>query len=187
MVRSRLGALVVVLVCANGARADAQSFFTGLLTGYIGVARDGDIGDAARTGGASIAVIDDNGVGAEIDVGYTGSFDEDFFDDASVASFMLNFIGIYSEGAFRPYVNLGVGAVHLRTSLFPGQPTSTQTEPAWDAGGGLFVVLNEYVSLRGDVRYFRLWERPTELVLRDPGFFDYWRLSIGATFTWPMR
>jgi hypothetical protein len=42
-------------------------------------------------------------------------------------------------------------------------------------------------GIRGDVRYFRLFDRPEGLVLRDTGFFDYWRISIGATFSWPIR
>jgi opacity protein-like surface antigen len=177
----------VALALFGAPPAAAQSLFTGLLTGHIGAARGGDVRDATRTAGASLAVIDRSGYGAEIDIGHTGSLDEEFFRDGSVTSFTLNFIAVYPEGPFRPFVNVGAGLFRLRTALAIDQPVVVNTETGWDAGAGLFYTVNEFLSLRGDLRYFRLFERPENLVLRDSGFFDYWRTSIGATFTWPIR
>jgi opacity protein-like surface antigen len=188
-----VGSRLVAALVASGvffvcpARTCAQMVFTGLLTGHIGAASGGDVGGATTTGGASMAVIDDNGLGAEIDIGHTGGLDDDFFADGSVTSFMLNFIGVYPQGRFRPFVNFGAGVMRLHTTLATGEPTVRHTEAGWNAGGGLFYMVNDYFLLRGDLRYFRLFERPEELVLHDGGFFDYWRTSIGATFSWPMR
>ena len=165
----------------------AQSLFTGLLTGHIGAAVNGDVGDATTTAGVSLAVVDISGFGAEIDVAHTGAFDKQFFADSSVTSFMVNFIGLYPDERFRPFVTVGAGLLRLRTSLVSGQTPVGHTKVAWDAGGGLFYMASDFFALRGDVRYFRLFERPTDLVLRDSGFFDYWRSSIGATFSWPIK
>ena len=187
MGRSRLIALFLAVACANAAAASAQAMYTGLLTVHIGPAQGGDVGDASRTWGGSLAVVDENGVSAELDIAHTDTIDEDFFSDGSVTSFMLNFGMIYPKGQFRPFAHLGAGVLNVRTAYIEDQETTGHTEAGWNAGGGLFVVLNDYLSLRGDVRYFRLFTRPSELALRDSGFFDYWRTTIGATFTWPMR
>jgi len=40
--------------------------------------------------------------------------------------------------------------------------------------------------VRGDVRYFRFLESHPDLLLTSNGF-DFWRVSIGATFSWPIR
>jgi opacity protein-like surface antigen len=158
-----------------------------MLTGHIGAARGGDVNDATKAIGGSLAVIDRSCYGAEIDICHTGSFYEEFYADSSVTSFTLNFIAVYPQGRFRPFVNVGAGLFRLRTALAVDQPVVGSTETGWDAGAGLFYTVNEFLSVRGDLRYFRLFERPENLVLRDAGFFDYWRTSVGATFTWPIR
>jgi opacity protein-like surface antigen len=189
VVGSRVVASLIVLVVFVAWPVDAESqfVFTGLLTGHIGAARSGDVGDATTTVGGSLAVIDNGGLGAEIDIAHTGAFDKEFFADSSITSFMLNFLAVYPKGKFRPFVNVGAGVLRIRTSLSIEQSAVGHTETGWDGGAGLYYVVNEFLSLRGDARYFRLFERPEDLVLRDSGFFDYWRLSVGATYSWPMR
>jgi opacity protein-like surface antigen len=183
----RIGLLAGALVLGSFAPAAAQFPFTGLVTAYIGAAQKGDVGAAAATGGASLAVLDLNGMGAEVDVAYTGAFDRAFFASASVTSVALNFVAAYPEGALRPFVNAGVGLLRLRTGAVEGQPIEARTSAAWNAGAGAFLHLTEWVAVRGDLRYFRLLWRPDGLVLRNDGYFDYWRTSVGATFTWPIR
>jgi hypothetical protein len=180
--------LVAVCVAAAANRAAAQTpMFTGMLTGHIGAARGGDVREATTTGGLSMAVIETTGLGAEIDIARAGNFDRDFFVDSSVASFMLNFIAVYPDDVVRPFVVAGVGALRLRAAVVPGQTAAGSTEAAWNGGAGVTFQINDLFGVRGDVRYFRLFDRPTDLVLRDAGFFDYWRTSIGATFSWPIR
>jgi hypothetical protein len=186
----RVSSIVVVLLLCNAGLAAAQgagALFTGFLTAHFGAARAGDVRNPTATGGVSLAVVDASGLGAEIDIGHTGAFDRDFFSDSSVTSFMLNFVGLYPHETVRPFVNVGVGALHVRTALLPGATPDGRTEAAWNAGGGVLLGITDFLGVRGDVRYFRLFDRPEDLVLRDSGFFDYWRISIGATFAWPMR
>jgi hypothetical protein len=180
--------VAVCLLCGpSGAVAQVSvAQFTGLLTGHIGAARGGDVHGAATTGGMSMAVIDLSGLGAELDIAHTGAFDPDFFSESSVTSVMLNFIALYPHEAIRPFVNVGVGALHIRTASQPGESAVGRTEAGWNAGGGLHFGFNDTLAIRGDVRYFRLFDRPEDFVLRDTGFFDYWRTSIGVTFTWPI-
>jgi hypothetical protein len=183
----RIAVLAGVLVLGVAAIVEAQAPFTGLLTGYIGAAQKGDVRGAATTGGASLAVLDINGIGAEIDVAHTGAFDRAFFSDASVTSAAVNVMAALPDGPIRPFLNVGVGLLRLRTAVLEAQPVTGRTSAAWNAGTGAFLHLTEWFAVRGDVRYFRLFSRPEGLVLRDNGHFDYWRTSLGATFTWPIR
>jgi hypothetical protein len=187
----RVSAFIAVCLLCGPSRAVAQGsgyLFTGMLTGHIGAARGGDVRDAATTVGISMAVIDLNGLGAEVDIAHTSAVDEDFFlSDTSVTSFMLSFIALYPHDTIRPFLTVGAGALHVRTPPVPGHSTVGRTEAGWNAGGGLHFGINDVLAVRGDVRYFRLFDRPDQFVLRDTGFFNYWRTSIGATFNWPIR
>ena len=48
-------------------------------------------------------------------------------------------------------------------------------------------MLNDAFGIRGDVRYLRLFERHDDIPFVNNGYFDYWRTSIGLTWTWPMK
>jgi opacity protein-like surface antigen len=185
---SRLSLLLVVTILGIASRAEAQlAPFTGMLTGHLGASHAGDVRDATVTGGASLAVVDENGLGAELDIAHFGDFDDELFADSSVTNFMLNFVAIYPNDRLRPFLAVGVGGVRLSAAPATGQPSSSHTEGAWDAGGGLLFMANEIFGVRADVRYFRLFTRIEDLALRDDGFFDFWRTSVGVTFTWPIR
>src|SRR3712207_203015 len=97
--------------------AAAQVLYTGMLTAHVGAARAGDVRDAVTTAGGSMAVIDRNGVGAEIDVAHTGRFDENFFAESSVTSLMVNFLAVYPDDRLRPFVTIGAGLLRLRTAV----------------------------------------------------------------------
>jgi hypothetical protein len=183
----RLTALVVVGVVLAAGRADAQwVWYTGTLTGHIGVARGGDVGNATTIGGASLAVVDSKGLGAEIDIAHSGGFERDVLGDSSVTSFMVNFVSMYPRQGIRPFLNVGAGVLRVHTAL-PGEASVGRTEAAWNAGAGIAIDANDLLGFRADVRYFRLFDQPDNFVLRDEGIFDYWRTSIGVTLSWPIR
>ena len=90
--RSRLSGLLVVLMLGVAAAADAQQYlYEGLLTAHIGTSQGGDVQGASTTGGASLAVLDLNGYGAELEIAHFGDFDE-LFADSSVTNFALSFM-----------------------------------------------------------------------------------------------
>jgi len=184
--RSRL--VLAVAVLSYAAVAEAQpSTFTGSITAHIGAAHGGDVRDRAWTPGASMTVIDDTGVGAELDVAHTRDFDKALFAESGVTSFMLNFIGMYPHPEFQPFVNAGVGIMRTRAAVFEGQAPTSRTDLAFNAGGGVQYMFNELLGVRGDVRYFRYFQRHNDLPLLDNGFFDFWRSSVGITVAWPIR
>ena len=180
--------VLAVAVLAYTAVADAQpGVFTGNITAHFGSAYGGDFREGAWTPGASMAVIDDNGVGVELDFAHAGDFDEVLFADSAVTSFMINVIAMYPAP--------GVPAVrqhrrrrhaHQRRGVQRDDPYR-RTDTAFNVGAGMQFMFNEILGLRGDVRYFRYFQRHEDLPLLDDGIFNFWRTSFGVTLAWPIR
>jgi opacity protein-like surface antigen len=186
--RRRIALLVIAVLTATAVSANAQpALYTGLLTGHLGVADGGDVQERARTLGGSVGVVDESGLGAEIDLGYTDEYDETRLAESNITSFMVNFLGAYPHPRFRPFVVAGLGVLRVGTGLTVSGPDASQSDWAYNAGGGLLFMLNDVVGIRGDVRYFRFFERHDDIPFVDNGYFDYWRTSIGLTWTWPMK
>ena len=87
----------------------------------------------------------------------------------------------------RPFVVAGAGLLRVRTSLAFGEPVTSRTDWGFNGGGGVQWMITDAVGVRGDVRYFRYFQRHDDLPLLDNGFFDYWRTSVGLTFSWPIK
>jgi hypothetical protein len=84
-------------------------------------------------------------------------------------------------GRWRPFGTTGVGAIH---SWIHGarEFDDEQTDLALNVGGGVLRSLNDWLALRGDVRYFRAFvdENASDGVwFEDYGFF---RIALGVTF-----
>jgi hypothetical protein len=77
--------------------------------------------------------------------------------------------------------------IRTRASIFDGVPVASRTDLGFDAGAGLQVMFNDVFGARGDVRYLRYFQRHPDLPVLDNGFFDFWRISVGGTFAWPIR
>ncbi len=187
MVRSCISvALASFVFIATAAEAQLPPF-TGVLTGQIGAAASGDVRDLTVMPGVSMAVIDENGLGVEIDASHGGDFDSDRFVDSSITTVMLNFVFMYPHQTFRPFFTAGVGLTRVRVALVPEQASIGQTDTAWSTGGGVLYMLNEAFGFRGDVRYFRNFGRQNAISFGDNGTLNFVRASIGATFSWSIR
>ena len=187
MAGSRVAVVVLVLVSAAG-RADAQSFnFTGLVTGHLGAAATNDVRGVTVTPGGSMAVLDDNGIGAELDIAHVFDFDSTRFADSSVTSAMFSFMAMSQQLTLRPFVVVGAGVMRVQVRVFEGQPSVGRTEPGWTAGGGVLYMANEILGIRGEARYFRHFSQHADVPLSDDGVLDYWRISGGITLAWPIR
>lgn len=169
------------------ATADAQpALYTGLLSGHVGVAAGGDVRGSSATFGAGMAVIGDTGIGAEVDLGHTRGFDGGRFDSSAITSLMINAIGMRPQSNIRPFVSAGVGLLRARTSFESGPPSTSRTDWGFNAGAGVLYMFHDAFGVRGDVRYFRYFQRHDDLPLLNGGFFDFWRTSVGVTFQWPI-
>jgi opacity protein-like surface antigen len=184
--RVRLGVVVVVLLSAE--TADAQSaFYTGMFTPHVGIAHSGDVREGGLTPGASLAVVEVGGLGVELDLAHTRDFDDTRFAESGITTLMVNALGMFPHERVRPFGLAGVGLLRVRAALDEGEPIASRTDWGFSAGGGLLYMVNEAVGIRGDVRYFRYFQRHEDLPLLESGFFDFWRTSVGVTLSWPIR
>ena len=185
MVRSVVVLTMVGMLSASVAEAQTTAF-TGFVTGQIGSAHGGDIRDGGLTLAGSMAVIEERGMGAELDLGHTRRFDSGFAE-SGITTMMLNVLYLRPHEKVRPFAGAGVGLLRVRAAIFDGQTPASRTDLGFNAGGGLLYLFNDALGVRGDMRYTRYFQRHSDLPLTDNGFFDFWRTSVGATFSWPIR
>ena len=184
MRRTVLVAVAMLAMNAVEARAQAGAgSFTGFLTGHVGAVTGGDLSDPRATLGASVAVHDDTGWGAEIDFGHTSNVlaGRQILD---VTSWMVNAVWVRPDGLIRPFGSGGAGVLQVNGCDSPCNIAARTFDFGLSVGGGTYVMLSDVAALRGDVRYF--WASADHPDLRRPDNFNYWRASLGVTFTWAL-
>ena len=173
--------LALLALMAADTRAQGVGSFKGFLTGHVGAITGGDISSARATLGASVAVHEDNGWGAEIDFGHTSDAvsGRQILD---VASYMVNAVWLRPEGLIRPFGAAGVGILNVNGCDSPCNRDAKTHDLGMSFGGGAFYMLSDVAALRADVRY--LFSPADHLDLSRPDNFRYWRVSVGATYAW---
>lgn len=94
---------------------------------------------------------------------------------------------------WRPYATAGLGVIYAWIhedgsfgSEGGGEEIDTsQTDLAFNAGGGVVYWLNRWLGLRGDLRYFHAFVRDDQhdgVYYED---YDFGRLALGVTFGVP--
>jgi hypothetical protein len=181
--------LSIAPVAAQAQVRPRGSTYTGFATVYIGAAHGGDVEEVGWTPGVSMAVIDLNGIGAEVDLSHVVQFDNDRFNESGITTFTVNATWVWPKelAIVRPYVVGGVGLLRVRACQFDCEFSFSRTDWAMDVGGGVFIVFNESIGARGDLRYFRVLQDHDDLPLTGHGFFDFWRTTGGIVFSWPIR
>jgi hypothetical protein len=175
--------LALLALTASDARAQVMGSFNGFLTGHLGAISGGDISSARATLGASVAVHDTTGWGAEIDFGHTADAvaDRQILD---VTSYMVNATWMRPKGRVRPFGVAGAGILQVNGCDSPCPVPARTHDLGVNAGAGAFVMFNDVAALRADARY--VFSSADHVELRRPDNFNYWRISLGATFTWTM-
>ena len=187
--RGLIFTLMWVLVPAAASAQRTTTAFTGFATASIGRAHGGDARDAGWAPGVSMKVIEASGFGAELDLSHVREFDTEHFVESGITTFTFNATAVWSNptAIVRPYVLAGFGVIRVRACDLDCQPVISRTDLGFDAGAGAYVLFNETIGARAEVRYFRFVQRHDDLPLTDNGFFDFWRTSVGLTFSWPIR
>ncbi len=174
-------AALVVLLRPAAAMAQVDGFFTP----FVGVTTGGDTTREGTNFGASLAAVHQL-FGAEVDLGHSTEFNHLLFEESGVTTLMANFLAS-GPWRLRPYGVAGVGLIRVR-----GCDTSacvravSRTDLGLDAGVGVMYMFGDLVGVRGDVRYFRYVQNHPDLPRTSGGFFDLWRVTVGATFEWPI-
>ena len=179
--------MALVLLAARSAAAQPGGAVDGVISGHIGVTSGGDAGSAGVTLAGSMAVIESSGWGAEIDLGHSRGFAGDPFEDSEITTVMINAFGIWPRTRVRPFGTGGVGLIRVHAAPIGGGPSLSRTDWGFNGGAGVMYALNDAVGIRGDLRYFRYFQRHDDLPQSDDGYFDFWRTSVGVTWSWPIR
>jgi hypothetical protein len=178
--------MAVALVLAASATAQGQSramgSFGGYFTPYLGVVTGGEVTEPRLTFGASVAVQEQSGWGAELDVAHAGDVESGALA-LNATTYMINASWVKPEGTIRPFAVAGAGIVQLE-GCGSCNRASTTYDLGWTAGGGLFALINEYVAVRGDARYY--FASADHFDLQRPDNFSFWRVSAGVTLMWVM-
>ena len=159
----------------------AMGSFQGLLTAHLGGSFGGDVTEGRLTPGASVAVHEPDGWGAELDFGRAA--------DTEVGSLVLdlttytvNASWVQPTGTIRPFGLAGIGIMQVSGCNAPCTQAATTYDLAWSLGGGVLASLNDMFGVRGDVRYF--FASADHFDLGRPDNLNFWRVSVGATFMW---
>ncbi len=102
---------------ATNARAQRQgTTFRGYFTPFVGISAGGSVDSPVPTLGASVAVNDDTGWGAELDGAYANDNNAQN-READFTSIMVNANFTRPNGRLRPYVTGGLGLLSLHGCL----------------------------------------------------------------------
>ena len=166
-VRTFVLVLLLVGLAPAAARAD------GLLIPFAGVNFGGTSGreisnaiDAGRFDwGVSLAFMGGGVLGLEADIARS----PDFFGRSDIGgSSVLTatgnlLIGIPFGGqrgfGFRPYAVGGLGVLRSTIDVLGDERSADENKFAWDFGGGVMCFFGTHVGLRGELRYFRTFDR----------------------------
>jgi hypothetical protein len=185
MIGPRALLLVVVVLIGHASTVAAQSIrmgtFRGYLTGHLGMAVGGEISDARLTPGVSVAVHEQDGWGAELDFGRATDAPSGG-RELDVTTYMVNGSWVKPTGAIRPFGLIGAGIMQIHGCDATCSRTATTYDFGLSTGAGVFALVNDSVGFRGDVRY--LFSGADHPDLGRPEKFGFWRISIGATFSW---
>lgn len=183
--RGRLvAAAFCMLLVGHASAAQAQSramgSFGGFFTPFIGVTTGGEVTQPGITFGASVAVQEQNGWGAELDFGHAGGVEAGAVV-LDATTYMVNASWVRPGGDLRPFVVAGGGIMQLDGCGFCNRPSRTY-DLGWTAGAGVMALLNEAVGVRGDARYF--FSSADHFDLQRPDNVSFWRVSVGVTLMW---
>jgi opacity protein-like surface antigen len=180
MTRIRGWAIVLVSLLVVGVgEASAQiGTFHGYATAFIGGAAGTDLPNGSFAFGGAVAVVDDSGWGADMDLSFSAD------EPADLLAFMVNLDWTKPTGFWRPYVSGGLGALRLHGCLSGCPQVSTTTDFGLNVGGGVYVAASDAVFVRGEVKY--LWAPGDHPETSRPDNWGFFRATVGVTFTWTL-
>jgi hypothetical protein len=177
-----LGVCVAIVSSASDARAQmTMGTFKGYLTGHVGMVAGGDVDNERVAAGASVAVHEANGWGAEIDFGRSTEVtaNRQLLD---LTSYFVNATMLKPTGIVRPFGFAGVGIMQVDGCAAACGPSPRTYDLGISIGGGTYIAITDFAGLRADARYFFTPADHPELGRADN--LGFWRVSFGATFMW---
>lgn len=181
--------MLALAAAPRGALAD------GFISPYVGTLFGGTLGEfdykeRPYAVGVSMGSMGGGIFGFEADV----AFAPDFFGDTegrligetSVTTGMANVllgapIGGQTGAGVRPYTTAGVGVIRQKVAAYRDFLDFASTDFAYNVGGGVMIFFADSVGIRGDVRYFRNFQKSDEGIFAfEAGTFNFTRATLGA-------
>ncbi len=181
------GTLLLGAPSAASAQAYITPFIGGNFGGDTGVSLDESINDTSKLDfGVKLGAMSHGIFGGEVDFGYTPNFygKGSIFDSSSVLSFMGNILIGVPAGPVRVYGLVGLGLLRRSVAYVPtaNQPNVTESQVAYDLGGGVNIFFSKHVGINGDLRYFRNFGTGNEVLDLPREKFNYARGTVGVAF-----
>jgi hypothetical protein len=165
----------------------------GFVSPWVGTNFSNEPADGRGAFGVTAGGMGAGVIGGEVDFGYAPNFFGDHigFNSSSLMNLMGNLIiGIPVGGqtgpGIRPYFTGGLGMIRSEIDGPLDDDGVSNSDFAFNLGGGVMGYFNDHVGLRGDLRYMRTINSDLSDSDLDPEFglgdFDFWRLSFGVVF-----
>jgi len=178
--------VLALFLAAAGLAIPSTARADGFLSPHVGVNFGGDTSKDSLNVGVAIGTIG-NAVGFEFDLGYSPEFfgDEVDVDEGRVVTAMANLLIGGRHGAFSPYVAGGVGLIRTNVEDLDSLLDIDLVKNSFggNVGGGLFIG-GGAVTLRGDVRYYRVFNTDDELEDLLDRRLAFWRGTVGIGLMW---
>lgn len=182
-------AVLAVLLCTLAPSPAAADF---LVEPFLAWTRNRDTSRWVPGGGAA-AEITAGWLVAGGEVGYAAGFFEPADDvlDLVASSHVLTVTGHAGiglparsdEDRYLPYFTAGLGWMRQQARDREGLVDVTRNDPALHFGGGTRVMINDFLGIRADFRYFRSLRDPYDTpdpIVADLERLSFWRLAIGG-------
>jgi hypothetical protein len=184
----RRTALIAVLICTLAPSTASADF---LVEPFFAWTRNKET--ARWLSGGGVAAEYATGwllVGGEL--GYAGGFfDPNDVSDLIATSHVLTLSGTAGltmparrdADRFFPYFTVGLGVMRQEARDREGFIDVKRNDPAVNFGGGVRLLVSEFLGVRADVRHFRSLRDPFESpdpLVADLERVNFWRLSVGA-------
>lgn len=178
--------LFVLFLTAAGLALPASARADGFVSPHIGFNFGGDTTKDSLNMGVALGSIG-GAAGFEFDFGYSPEFygDEAGVDEGRVVTVMGNLLIGGRHGAFSPYVAGGLGLIRTNVEDL-GEVFDidlVKNSFGGNIGGGVFIG-GGALTLRGDVRYFRVFNTDDELEDLLDRRLAFWRGSVGIGLMW---
>jgi hypothetical protein len=178
-------ALALLVWTPSFARAQGTYFTPYIGSSFNSSVDDFDFGTKLHYG-ADLTFLANNGLGFQIDFGYSPTFfeagEDEFLDLESKGSVTTLMANLVLGGATGLYASGGLGLMRSRIDSPSDLFEFSDNGFGVNVGGGLRIGSKKGFGVKGDLRYFRQVNDLGRVYNLDLGDFSFWRATAGLSF-----
>ena len=178
-------ALALLVWTPSFARAQGTYFTPYIGSSFNSSVDDFDFGTKLHYG-ADLTFLANNGLGFQIDFGYSPTFfeagEDEFLDLESKGSVTTLMANLVLGGATGLYASGGLGLMRSRIDSPSDLFEFSDNGFGVNVGGGLRIGSKKGFGVKGDLRYFRQVNDLGRVYNLELGDFSFWRATAGLSF-----